>query len=99
MVIKNPTYVRALGSESDSFPAGVRLRQGCTLPPMLFVMFMDRIMRRDCGGEGIGELSKLFTMRDSGLLSDKPVFQGCLAPRATGVTGTGAHKLCIRPWR
>ena len=32
---------------------GVGLCQGCTLPPILFVIFMDRISRHNHGGEGL----------------------------------------------
>ena len=50
---QSESCVRVLGSKSDSFPVGVGLRQGCVLSPILFVIFMDRISRCSCGGEGL----------------------------------------------
>ncbi|KAI3352581.1 hypothetical protein L3Q82_005518 [Scortum barcoo] len=42
------------GSKSDLFPVHVGLRQGCPLsPPVLFIIFMDRISRRSQGPEGV----------------------------------------------
>ena len=37
--------VRADGELSQSFPIGVRLRQGCVMSPWLFDIFMDGYMR------------------------------------------------------
>ena len=44
---QSESCVRILGTKSDSFPVGVGLRQGCPLSPILFVVFMDRISRRN----------------------------------------------------
>ena len=41
------------GSESDLFPVHVGLWQGCSLSPVLFIIFMDRMYRRSHGLEGI----------------------------------------------
>ncbi|KAL7881154.1 hypothetical protein SRHO_G00034080 [Serrasalmus rhombeus] len=41
------------GSKSDSFPVRDGLRQGCSLSPILFIIFMDRISRRSQGMEGV----------------------------------------------
>lgn len=45
--------VRINGCKSTRFPVGTGLRQGCVLSPLLFIVFMDRIMRRSRGPEGI----------------------------------------------
>uniref|UniRef100_A0AAQ4Q947 Reverse transcriptase domain-containing protein n=1 Tax=Gasterosteus aculeatus aculeatus TaxID=481459 RepID=A0AAQ4Q947_GASAC len=50
---QSESCVRVLGSKSKAFPAGVGLRQGCALSPILFVVFMDRISRRSRGEEGL----------------------------------------------
>ena len=50
---QSESCVWVLGSKSDSFPMGVALRQGYSLSPILFVIFMDRISRRSRGGEGL----------------------------------------------
>ena len=50
---QSESCVRILGSKSDSFPVGVGLCQGCSLSPILFVIFMDRISRRSRGEEGL----------------------------------------------
>ncbi|TWW77456.1 Transposon TX1 uncharacterized 149 kDa protein ORF 2 [Takifugu flavidus] len=47
------SLVRIAGSESNSFPVRVGLRQGCPLSPILFVTFMDRISRCSHGVEGV----------------------------------------------
>ena len=39
---QSKSCVCVLGSMSESFPVGVSLRQGCTLSPILCVIFMDR---------------------------------------------------------
>ncbi|KAK3521856.1 hypothetical protein QTP70_018587 [Hemibagrus guttatus] len=39
--------------KSDLFPVHVGLRQGCSLSPVLFIVFMDRISRRSQGLEGV----------------------------------------------
>ncbi|KAK0154376.1 putative uncharacterized transposon-derived protein F52C9.6 [Merluccius polli] len=41
------------GNKSDLFPVRVGLRQGCTLSPILFIIFMDRISRHSQGVEGV----------------------------------------------
>ena len=41
------------GNKSDLFPVRVGLRQGCSLSPILFIIFMDRISRRSQGIEGV----------------------------------------------
>ena len=50
---QNESCVRVLGSQPVSFPVGVGLCQGCALSPILFVIYMDRILRRSRGGEGL----------------------------------------------
>ena len=43
--------VRANGVKSRSFTVGTGLRQGCVLSPLLFIIFMDRIVKRSRGAE------------------------------------------------
>ena len=50
---RSESCVRILGTKSSSFPVSVGLRQGCTLSPILFLIFMDRISRRSRGEEGV----------------------------------------------
>jgi len=45
--------VRVGGVKSEMFGVRVGLRQGCVLSPLLFITFMDRIMRRSTSPEGI----------------------------------------------
>uniref|UniRef100_A0AAY5KH73 Reverse transcriptase domain-containing protein n=1 Tax=Esox lucius TaxID=8010 RepID=A0AAY5KH73_ESOLU len=47
---RSRSLVRIAGSKSDLFPVHVGLRQGCPLSPVLFVIFMDRISRRNREG-------------------------------------------------
>ena len=49
------SLLRAIQSLYNPCTSKVRvgLRQGCTLSPILFVTFMDRISRRSQGGEGL----------------------------------------------
>ncbi|KAK3571285.1 hypothetical protein QTP86_005921 [Hemibagrus guttatus] len=50
---RSRSLVRIAGCKSDLFPVNVRLRQGCPLSPVLFIVFMDRISRRSQGLEGV----------------------------------------------
>ncbi|TWW76600.1 hypothetical protein D4764_13G0012620 [Takifugu flavidus] len=50
---RSRSLVRKGGCKSDSFPVRVGLRQGCTLSPVLFITFMDRISRCSRGVEGV----------------------------------------------
>jgi len=52
---KAPAFrqVRISCSKSDFFPVHVGLWQGCTLSPVLFIIFMDRTSRRSQGLEGV----------------------------------------------
>ena len=50
---QSKSCVQVHGNKSDLFPVGVSLRQGCTLSPILLVIFMDRISRRSRGEEGL----------------------------------------------
>ena len=45
--------VRINGVKSSSFTVGVRLRQGCVLSPLLFIIYMDRIVRCSRGLESV----------------------------------------------
>ncbi|KAK3520189.1 hypothetical protein QTP70_017925 [Hemibagrus guttatus] len=47
------SLVRIASCKTDLFPVHVRLRQGCPLSPVLFIVFMDRISRRSQGLEGV----------------------------------------------
>ena len=48
------SLVHIAGSKSDPFPVRVGLRQGGTLSPVLFVIFMDRFSRCSNAGDGVG---------------------------------------------
>ncbi|XP_061537112.1 uncharacterized protein LOC133404806 [Phycodurus eques] len=50
---RSQSLVRIAGSKSDSFPVRVGLRRGCSLSPIVFVTFMDRMSRRSRGVEGV----------------------------------------------
>ena len=50
---QSESCVRVLGSKSDLFQVGVGLRQGCALSQILFVIYMDRILRSSRGVEGV----------------------------------------------
>ncbi|TWW62708.1 hypothetical protein D4764_04G0013550 [Takifugu flavidus] len=50
---RSRSLVRIAGYKTDSFPVRVGLRQGCSLSPVLFITFMDRISRRSRGVEGV----------------------------------------------
>ncbi|KAK3507789.1 hypothetical protein QTP70_000372 [Hemibagrus guttatus] len=50
---RSRSLVRIASCKSDLFPVHVRLRQGCPLSPVLFIVFMDRISRRSQGLEGV----------------------------------------------
>ncbi|KAK3528646.1 hypothetical protein QTP70_006351 [Hemibagrus guttatus] len=50
---RSRSLVRIASCKSDLFPVHVGLRQGCPLPPVLFIVFMDRISRRSQGLEGV----------------------------------------------
>lgn len=45
-VLSEQSLVGTVGSDSDLFPFRVGLHQGCPLPPVLFIIFMDRISGR-----------------------------------------------------
>ena len=45
--------VRLNGVKSSSFTVGVGLRQGCVLSPLLFIVYMDRIVKRSRGLESV----------------------------------------------
>ncbi len=51
---RSRSLVCIAGSKSDLFPVHVGLRQDCPLSPVLFIIFMDRISRRNQGPEGVG---------------------------------------------
>ena len=65
--------VRVNGIKSKSFTVGAGLRQGCVLSPLLFVIFMDRIVRRSRGRESVrignAVLGKLLFADDLALLT------------------------------
>ena len=50
-------YVRVNSETTKSFRVSVGLRQGCSLSPILFLIYMDRIVKKSecCGGVKIGE--------------------------------------------
>ncbi|GAB0086845.1 Reverse transcriptase domain [Sergentomyia squamirostris] len=49
--------VRVSGQKSEMFDVSVGLRQGCVLSPLLFIIYMDRMLKRSLGpvGARIGE--------------------------------------------
>ncbi|VDP18006.1 unnamed protein product [Soboliphyme baturini] len=46
--------IRVNGVKSKPFNVRTGLRQGCVLSPILFMLYMDRIVRSCQGDEGIG---------------------------------------------
>ncbi|KAK3506381.1 hypothetical protein QTP70_003644, partial [Hemibagrus guttatus] len=50
---RSSSLVRIASCKSNLFPVHVGLRQGCSLSPVLFIVFMDRISRRSQGLEGV----------------------------------------------
>ncbi|KAK3513052.1 hypothetical protein QTP70_000210 [Hemibagrus guttatus] len=50
---RSRSLVRIASCKSDLFQVHVGLRQGCSLSPVLFIVFMDRISRRSQGLEGV----------------------------------------------
>ena len=49
---QSESLVCIVGCKLGLFSVRVGLRQGCSLSPLLFMMFMDRISRRSQGAEG-----------------------------------------------
>ncbi|KAK3566533.1 hypothetical protein QTP86_034036 [Hemibagrus guttatus] len=50
---RSRSLVLIASCKSDLFPMHVGLQQGCPLSPVLFIVFMDRISRRNQGLEGV----------------------------------------------
>ncbi|KAK3528654.1 hypothetical protein QTP70_007199 [Hemibagrus guttatus] len=50
---RSRSLVRIASCKSDLFPVHVGLRQGCSLSPVLFIVFMDRISRYSQGLEEV----------------------------------------------
>ena len=70
---KSRSCVRVLGRKSEYFSVGAGLRQGCVLSPLLFIIYMDRIVRRSLGQEcimiGRTKLSHLLFADDFAILA------------------------------
>ena len=68
--------VRILGRKSQMFNVGAGLRQGCVLSPLLFIIYMDRIVRRSLGQEcvtiGNVGVSHLLFADDLAILASSP---------------------------
>ncbi|KAK3517264.1 hypothetical protein QTP70_001756 [Hemibagrus guttatus] len=70
---RSRSLVRIASCKSDLFPVHVGLRQGCSLSPVLFIVFMDRISRCSQGLEGVRfgdyRISLLISADDVALLA------------------------------
>ena len=64
--------VRVNSVTTEPFRASVGLRQGCSLSPILFLIYMDRMVKKSesCGGVKIGErtIQRLLCAHDLVLL-------------------------------
>uniref|UniRef100_A0A8C6KT40 Reverse transcriptase domain-containing protein n=1 Tax=Nothobranchius furzeri TaxID=105023 RepID=A0A8C6KT40_NOTFU len=92
------SLVRIAGSKSDLFPVRVGLHQGCSLSPVRFITFMDRISRRSRGVEcvefGGRRISSLLFADDVVLLASSSADLQLLLGRFAAECDAAGMRIC-----
>ena len=109
--MRSEVRVRVTAQRQKSFRVCVRLRQGCSLSSILFLIFMDRIVKKSesCGGVKIGDCTAqrllfaddlvLFDSTENGLQQtlDRFFDACCVAVMKISTTKTKTMCLCRPP--
>ena len=100
-------YVRVNSSTTKPFRVSVGLWQGCSLSPILFLIYMDRIVKKNesCGGVKIGECNVqrllfaddlvLFDSTQNGLQQAPDRFSDACTVAGMKISTTKTETMCL----